>query len=286
MLTVSQLKTVYGFMTAFEIDPRIKFKMLHRKHSTYQALKSTIDLYRKAFDCQILIAPSILINAHIDVELIKGEETNPSDLFVLWDETIKRPEVMYAVLLKGAHSILIFKRGATLLTYAEAIKPSFPGSKKMEDIQPAEIGKLPHDHYPHGWNEFDWKVYDYLKYPREFSYRQVGEKLGVNWMTVKAHFKKILEDCKPWNSFFPRGIPNYYHTYMTFETDYEIGIREELQKIDRTSFIYKFGKTLLLYALLENQEIYKRFYDLEKEGIIHDLCVSVPVQWFKPDIIL
>ena len=61
---------------------------------------------------------------------------------------------------------------------------------------------------------------------------------------------------------------------------------QRTKKIDRTSFIYKFGGTILLYALLENQEIYRRFYDLEKEGIIHNLRVSVPVQWFKPDIIL
>ena len=286
MFTVSQLKTVYGFMTAFEKNPRITFKKLHKEYSTYQALKSIIDLYRKASDCKILLAPSILINAHIDVEIIKDNETSPSDLFILWNEKLKKSEVKYAVLLKGAHSLLIFKKGATLLTYAEAIKPSFPSSKKIEDIQPEEVGKLPCDLYPNNWNELDWKVYEYLKYPRSLSYIQVGEKLGVNWMTVKAHFGKIMKDCKPWNSFFPNGMSNYFHTYMTFQTDYEVGIREELKKIDRTSFIYKFGGTILLYAVLENQEIYRRFYDLEKEGIIHNLRVSVPVQWFKPDIIL
>lgn len=79
---------------------------------------------------------------------------------------------------------------------------------------------------------------------------------------------------------------NYYHVLMTFTTDYETGIERELEKLDRTTFIYKFEDIFMLYGALDGYKGIERFWNLEKEGKIHKLRVSDPIQCYKPDVIL
>ncbi len=282
ILTPLQTQTIYSFMTVFAENPRISIKELYRKYSKYRAISTIEDLLRRARDNQILLGPRIFVNAHVDVELLSIEDRSRPDFFKSWEKAIEDPKVTYACMLGGAHQLLVFKRGATILTYAEAVKPSYPARKKMEEICPTKIGALPNDPYPNSWNEMDWEVYKYMSNPL-VPFSDVGKKLGVSWQTVKNHFEKILKDCKIWQSFFPRGLQNYYHTFLTFETDYEIGLREELTRVDRSSFLYKFGKEIILFAYWDRQD-FGVFFKLEKEGIIRDLRVSAPVQWHRPDI--
>ena len=49
---------------------------------------------------------------------------------------------------------------------------------------------------------------------------------------------------------------------------------------------HKFQETLIRYLMLDDQRQINRFYDLEKEGIIHGLRVSSPIQWHKPDVLI
>ena len=285
MLSPSRLETVYRFMAAFNSDPRISLKKLHREYSPYQTVSSTRDLLREAIDTQVLIGPRLFLNGRLEVELYSREDLNLSEATEQWNQAIDDPSVRYAILLGGAHTLVLFRRGANILTYAEAIKPSFPKKKEFFEINPIISQKLPHDSYPKGWDELDWEIYEYMKY-LHFSYVQVGNKLGVSWQTVKNRFKKILPQCKTWNSFFPKGLMNYFHIFLTFATDYEVGFVKELEKLDRTTFIYKFEDTILLYAALDDYRGIERFWNMQKEGKIHDLRVSNPIQWHKPDVIL
>jgi hypothetical protein len=272
-------------MNTYNSNPRISVKALHRKDSPYRTITSTKNLLQKAKDLQILIGPRLFLNAHLDVEIHPNGKFDINTIFEKWNNFPKDPRIRYAILLAGAHSLLIFKRGATVLSYAEAIKPTYPSAMEFETIAPAEIGKLGPDTYPQGWDELDWEVYEYMKH-LIFSYREVGEKLGVTWQTIKNRYRKISKDCKTWNSFFPKGLLNYYHAIFTFHTDYEIGFKKELRKLDRTTFLYKFDKTLILYAALDNYRPIMRFFELEKKGIIHNLRVSNPINWYKPDVLL
>jgi hypothetical protein len=118
------------------------------------------------------------------------------------------------------------------------------------------------------------------------SFGKVGGKLGVPWQTVRDHFNKIVDDCKPWIIFLPKGYDNYQQAYLMFKTDYEVGLREELQKLDRTSIIWKFNDTILLHLFLDEtlfklHRHYQNFFNLKKEGIIHDLHVSIPIGWYS-----
>ncbi len=286
MLNPLQCETVYAFMNEYEKNPRIAVKELHKRCSPYRGVSTTTALLTKAKDTQVFIGPRIFMNAHIDVSVIYREEMSPNESVEIWNATVTDSTVTYAVLLSGAHTLIVFRKGATVLTYAEAVKPSYPAKKRLEEIAPVKREKLPRELYPNSWDDLDWKVYQLMKHPLSLSYREAGAKLGVSWVTVRDHFLKILRDCKPWNSFFPRGLPNYYHSFLTFETDYEVGIRDELAKLDRSSFLYRCGKMMILYICCDDQKAHYRFHELEKEGIIHDARVSIPIQWSKPDVLV
>ena len=285
MFSPSQLEAIYAFMTAFDENPRMTLKQLHKKCSSYSAISSTSALLKRAQENYVFIGPRLFVNAHLDVILVKIEDVNMEEYFRLWNNSVSDSKVRYAIMLAGGHALLTFKRGATLLTFAEAVKPTYPSTKTIFDIQPLKKGKLKKDIYPKNWNELDWQVYEYAKYPA-IPLLKISEKLDVSWHTVKEHYNKIKKDCKTWHSFFPKGQMNYYHGFLTFKSEYEVGIRDELKKLDRTSFLYKFQETLILYLMLDDQRQINRFYDLEKEGIIHGLRVSSPIQWHKPDVLI
>jgi hypothetical protein len=145
-------------------------------------------------------------------------------------------------------------------------------------------GELPRDQYPHGWDDLDWDVYEHMKTPN-VSYATVSSTLGRAWYIIRDHFEKIVKDCKTWILFLPKGYDNYQQAYMMFKTDYEVNLRDELKKLDRTSIIYKFDDTILLHLFLDEalhklHQYYRLFFEYKKEGIIHDLHVSIPIKWY------
>lgn len=279
-MTPKQMETVYRYATVCKKDIRIPVRRFHRQYSSYMAISSTTNAINEARAKQILIGPYTYVNTGTDVELI--EKTGKGfDMFEKWNECTADPNVTYCVLLKGKYSMLIFKNGANVLSYAESIIPTFNSEMKIEDIWPTEKGKVKPDLYPHGWGPLDWKVFHEMRDPY-IPFPQVGEKLDVSWRTVSNHFKKIMKNCKTWVSFFPKGLLNYYHVFLFFKTEYEVGIIKELKKLNRSSNIYKFGDTIILYLCLNHTEDHSIFMKMENEGIIHDLSVSIPSQWEKP----
>ncbi|MGD2249762.1 MAG: hypothetical protein PVF58_15240 [Candidatus Methanofastidiosia archaeon] len=275
-MKIKHLYTVYQYVTACKDNIRIPVKKFHRQYSSYRAVCSTSDILKEARKSQILIGPYIYANTGLEVELIKTKEN--ANKFEKWNECISDSNVTYSVLLSGAHSILVFRRGASILSYAEAITPTFNSKKKIKDIWPEEKGDIKPDLYPHGWDTVDWEVFHEMRNPY-VSYPSVGEKLDVSWHTVMVHFKKIMKDCKPWVVFFPDGLMNYFHLFLTFKTEYEIGIKNELKKLDRASYFYKFGDRIMIFLFTRQSRGQSVFMKMEKEGIIHDLSVSVPSQW-------
>ena len=113
------------------------------------------------------------------------------------------------------------------------------------------------------------------------SYWEVSQSLEGSWQTVKRHYKKILKDCKVWAAFYPHGYRYYSQALLTFKTEYEVGLREELSMLDRSSFLFKFDNTLILHLFYDNSIQHYAFSRLKKEGKIHDLHVSIPVRHFS-----
>ena len=279
MLKKRALEALYHMYLHYIEEPRISDTKLHRLHSPYKILATTSNLLKKAREKFILIGPFIYCNSGISVELICDSD----DPLALLDQAKKDPAVTRAVTLCGEYSFLCFRRGATILTYAEAISPTYNSDFKIEDIQLTDKGFLPVDPYPRCWDELDWKIYHLMRNPL-VSYPKVSAQLRseVTWKTVATRYEKIMKSCKPWIGFFPEGMNHYSQTFLTFKTAYEVSLREELHNLDRTSYLYKSGDTILLNLFLDNTAEHYIFVKFKKEGLIHDLKVSIPVSFWTP----
>jgi hypothetical protein len=120
--------------------------------------------------------------------------------------------------------------------------------------------------------------------PQQSPISTTGKSFSPRTTFLATTTEKILEDCKIWISFFPRGRMNYYHLFFTFSTSFELGIREELTKLDRTSYLFKYENTLILFIYSDSGwTTCRHFSELEKKGILRDLRISIPVQWHRPE---
>lgn len=90
------------------------------------------------------------------------------------------------------------------------------------------------------------------------------------------------------SSKLPLGYYGYEHLFITFKTEYEIGLAHALRGLDHSPYIEKYNDTILLTLFvppgpLSPNRASGRFQDLEEMGIIHDLRVSIPTKWWKPN---
>jgi hypothetical protein len=283
MVKNNHLESLYLFYLKFIEYPRIKYSKLHELQNIYKAKRSTGLFVRDALDKRIITSPIIYCNSGIDVEIKFQNEIEDPIGYI--DSVKNDPAVTRAVALFGEHSFLCFKKGASILTFAEAVTPTLNSDFKLEDIELKEKGSLPVDPYPRCWDDLDWKIYDLMRNPR-VSFPKISGKLksegefDFTWKTVATRYEKIMNDCKVLVAFFPKGMNNYSQTFVTLKTDYEQNLRKELQKLDRTTYLYKIGDTILLNLFLDNNIEHRVFVELKKKGLIRDLHVSIPVHFW------
>lgn len=277
MKKIDSTEVLYRIFLEYKKIPRIHPNQLHRLHSPYKAKATTANLITTARKNRVLIGPYLYCNSGISCELYDSVE----DPLALMESCKKDVRTTRAVILCGGHSFIHFTKGASLLTYSEAITPTLKSDFSVEDIDLHEKGNLPIDPYPPCWDDLDWKIYDLMRDPN-IPFRVIGEKAGVSWKTVETRFKKIRKDCKTVIAFFPKGYKGYWQTFVTFETEYEVNLRDELQKLDRTTYIYKVGNTVILNLFLDDGTEHYAFLKLKKEGLITNLKISIPVHFWTP----
>lgn len=91
--------------------------------------------------------------------------------------------------------------------------------------------------------------------------------------------------CKSLVAFFPRGYSGYARLLVTFKTKYETGLKESLEKLDRSSYLWKFNDTIILILFVDDYNgTCEQFNVLEEIGMIHDLRVSIPIRYYEPHI--
>lgn len=275
MEKLRRLQALYDFHAEYLKNPRIKKRELHKKCSPYRAENSTSDLISEAFDNAIYTGPFIYCNSGISVSLLKDVK-KPLQYI---EEKKKDENTTYAVSLMGDYSFLIFEKGASMLSYSEVVRPSFQG-KSPEDIFFDSGEKLPEDPHPHGWSDVDWDVYDLMRVPTR-SFVDVGRLLGITWQAVKNHYDTILKDCKVSMTLLPEGYYRYSSSLMTFKTQFETGLRKELEELDRSSYLWKCGDTIILNLFVSNRNYntpHRKFKEMEEIGIISDLTASIPIE--------
>jgi hypothetical protein len=241
---------------------------MKRQHKSSQAL---VD---KAFKDQILVGPRLYCNSG----------TN----FALYTKEMKKK--VEGITLVGQYSDLVISyTGEGNLQYVDVINPSFPEYITLESgLTPDERaffdkitpGKLQPDKRPH-WDDTDWKIYYALRNPRQ-DFTAVSQQLQIPRETFEKRFNKILNDCKVFLGFYPLGYKAYEPFLVTFTSKYETGIREWLQQLDRTSFLFKTDDLMLVSFFHRHiNRTCLKLVQLEEIGIIHSFKWAIP---FMDDI--
>ncbi len=279
------LQLLLHYCIATRKDPRMYFNLFHRKYSSYSRVQSTIDLIRRAEKQEVIAEPMIYANVGIEVEILK----DINDPRRLLEECENNPNIRLAYsLCEGNRRIfIIFKRGASLLSFYQNVIPSFYfEDSSIEGVVFREKGELPRDPYPHGWTRNHWAIYESLRFPRRETFRNVGRKVGLAWESVRKYYREVLNQCKVFTSFFPIGRNGYSFQVVLFKTEYELGVLKALKKLNRTSYLYKFQGTIMLGLFLgpdikAYQKSADRFAYLEEIGLIRDLSISIPLNYSR-----
>lgn len=282
MEKIGKLRALYSFFALYCENPRISTMKLHKLYSPYKSKAATFNLVEEAFQKEIFVGPFLYCNRGLSVTLFR-DTRSPLKLL---KECKKDPKVTHAIALCGDFTFLSLSKGASELSFSDAVRPSFPAKMKVDDflnIIELKKGPLPSDLYPHGWDELDWSIYD-LTRSEKFSFSWAGRTLNISWEVVKRRYEKVLNSCKVIMAFFPEGRKRYDPILFTFKTKYELGIKELLGHLDRSSYLYKFNDTILLrFFADEYDRACEIFQEMEDMGMIQNLTASIPIRYYKPD---
>lgn len=279
-----QLRLLLNYCNAVKQKPKMPVSEIHKKYSTYSRTKSVSDAINKAYKEKVVTGPELFVNGGIEISLI-NDLNNPREFF----EKCKNDEkTTFAVVSHGHWPIFLCKIGANTLQYYDSILPNNGRitNKKVEKIFFPEKGKLPIDSYPHRWFEEHWKTYYCMKYPRNITFREAGKKLKVHWDTAREYYLDILKQCRVMTAFFPLGTEAYSPLLVTFKTDYETGVLKGLKTLNRTTYLYKANNTIILFLCISplpraHNHFTDKFQKLEEIGLISDLHISTPYDWWK-----
>ena len=275
MLDTHHLEKVRQYVSYCVSEKDVSPLRFHQRFKPYTRKQSTFDLLRKAQERRVIFEPRLLCLPDIEVNFI---EYTGNPLIDLYEEKKKDPNVTYIMVLTGAYSLIYFSHGTRILKFVSCTTPSYPAITHFDEIDPTQHGKgeLPEMKKPENWEDLHWDVYRARKNPKRSSIK-VGRELHVSYRTVLNYFNEILPTCEIWIPFFPNGYHNYANYILTLKTDYETGLVKELKKLDRSSYVYKADKTLILSLFFDRHLEIDSFLKLEKEGVIHDMRVSFPV---------
>jgi hypothetical protein len=277
------LGTAYLYFLEKIKNPRITLTEFFKIQDTYESKRGLGWFIEDIFKQKIVSNPEIFCNSGLSVELMK---TSKNQLELL-KECKKDSKCTYAIALCGYWSFIKVRKGASDIRFADRVIPSYPSEIAPYRLYFSKKGKLKSDLYPHGWDDIDWEVYYIMKDPSISFTKAIKESKvhgsGLSRPTIKKRFKKILNDCKVRLNFFPKGYEGYDKIFFTFKTDYEIGLYNALKKLDRTSFLWKV-KDLIVLNLFVNHycKTVRHFKEMEENGLIHRLKVSIPNRHYSP----
>ncbi len=275
---------LYQFAQILRTNPRFERLKFHRSLSPYSTKDASYNLVNEAFENNVIVGPFLYCNYGFTVQIIRSD-TNPLKILKKLEDN-HDTSVTHAIALSGDDKLMLIKKGGNQLTYADAPEPSFVPEMNLNEFTFSKIGKLKRDPFPENWNLMDWKTFHAMRNPRK-SFVEIGRKIGATWATARRHYLRILEDCKSVTAFYPKGYSGYNRVFITFNTKYELGVKESLEKLDRSSYLWKFDDTLILILFVDDYNgTCERFNVLEEIGMIHDLRVSIPIRYYMPPTIL
>jgi hypothetical protein len=289
MLSAPKIEILYKYVKYISDVGRSTVADFYRKYYKSKREKSIYNLIRNSRG-SIFLGPWLFVLQDAVVSMKSGASF--PDLYRLRDLN-KNSTIFNCMILLGSYSFIVFAIGkdsgvnsATMttykLTFAECIMSTYPAAKHFRDIdlESHSSEKLPKKHIQLPWDDLEWRVYNHMRNPNRSSVA-VGAELHISYKTVLDKFYKIQKDCIIWMPFFPRGYENYRQFLITLKTDYEVGFKKELSKLDRSSYLYKIGDLLMLHLFLDKNKDLDFLIDLEKEGVIHSISVSFPLRYYN-----
>lgn len=279
------MNLIYSYIVCTSQKGRVNRSEFHRKFSPYNRKQTTFHILN-TYKNLVYTGPFLVVACKVYGEFLFYHNF---PAFESYEERKKNKLVNHSILCCGTHSLISFIQGSPpdstdgkftgKLVFFESILPNYPSKFSIEDIDPSVRKKqiIPMS-YPHHWDELDWRIYKYMKDPNNSSFA-VSKKLKVDYKTVLRRLAKIMKDCKIWISFFPKGIKGYHQFFIALRTDFEAGLKEELARLDRTSYFYKIGDVILLHLFLDEEKDALKFQKMEEEGLISLVGISTPLKY-------
>lgn len=281
MVSSSHLEILYRYVTYTNQVGRSSMTDFHKECFPTKR-KKTLASIIKRYEDRVYFRPRLFVLQDVTVETINYDGKLA---YQALEDSKRDYDVFDSMALVGSYSLLSFKRvkknetSSEMLTYAESVIPTYPSSRSITDIDPSryEAEQLPVMKKPK-WDDLDWGIYNKMNDPNEAS-TKAAKALAISHKTVLSRFYDIQKECTIWMPFFPNEYENYNQFIVQLKTEYEIGFKNELSTLDRSSYIYKVGNSLLLHLFLEKNIDLDFLLDLEKKGLIHSYSVSIPLRY-------
>lgn len=129
------------------------------------------------------------------------------------------------------------------------------------------------------WDHLDWKIYEAMKHNGRKGFTKVARELGVWPKTVQRHFSEhVMPHCTKGHYFFPRGYDFYDKAFLKICSSYERDLTKALEKLPCTSYVYLFGKELIVTVFHNSMtELMETVQKMEEIGIIDSYLLFVPL---------
>lgn len=267
-------------------DPRIPTLEIHRNQDLYKNRGTTEQRLRQILEKKIIQGPFLYTPQFKTFANLYANVEDPFEEFSLIKEC---PSTSYMVLLGGVHDLFVIKEDEDDMSYiVRNIWFTEGGLGKSErNLQFVEKEGYLDEHFD-ALSKKESVMYEHLRRARK-SYRTVAEEVGVSWMTVRNYYEKIMGKVKVLVAFFPDGYSSYNYLLMDFSTDYEIGIKEMLEQLPTTSYIFSLEsletgeRELATVLFVYDVNLMTRFFKyLQKEKKIRNLKISIPARFYSP----
>ena len=129
------------------------------------------------------------------------------------------------------------------------------------------------------WDELDWKIYESMKHNGRKEFTTAARETGVWPKTVQNRFfDHVLPHCTTCHYFFPRGYDFYEKALLKIRSAYERDLVRALERLPCTSYVYPYGKELVLIIFHNSMtNLMETVQKMEEIGIIDAYLLFVPL---------
>lgn len=129
------------------------------------------------------------------------------------------------------------------------------------------------------WDDLDWKIYESMKHNGRKEFTKVAREADVWPKTAQKHFfEHVFPQCTTGHYFFPKGYDSYDKAFLKIRSSYERGLIKALEILPCTSYVYPFGKELIIIIFHNSMtNLMETVQKMEEIGVISAYLLFVPL---------